>query len=93
MSEINYLEDSNTTIIRERFAEAKRQLIELTNCKIWEFSGWVTDVHPEFDSVKGARLITDAWHGKKPNLFLMEFAEKQVKIFKQMESGSLVMKK
>lgn len=84
MSEINYLEDSNTTIIRHRFAEAKKELIELVNWKIADFTDCVIDVHPEFDSVKGARIITEAWHGKKPNLFLMEFAEEQVKLFKQL---------
>lgn len=85
MSEINYLVDSNTTQIKKRMAAAKERLRELVQWKLWHFNDSVIDLHPEFDSFEGARIITEAWHGKKPHLLLMELAESFVKSFENQK--------
>jgi hypothetical protein len=78
MTEINYLKDSNTVVIKARFKAAKAKLKALRAWKISDFSDHVIELHPEFDCVSGATAIQEAWWNKKGNLKLLEIIEELV---------------
>lgn len=79
MSEINYLEESNTTVIKKRFAAAKAKIKELKCWKLSDFADAVVEKYPEFDNVQGAQYISECWYGKRPNLVMMELLENYLK--------------
>ncbi len=79
MTEINYLEESNTTAIKKRFAAAKERIKALRCWKMKDFAAYVVNEMPEFDSVDGFKIISDAWNKNKPNLAMMELLENHLK--------------
>ena len=78
MSETLYLENTTAQVLNQRMKEAKKKLSAFRMLNKADFTSFVLENEPAYDSVKGGARITNAWNGRTPDIRVTELMQEYV---------------